>query len=389
MATKRDYYEVLGLQKGASDDEIKKAYRKLSKKYHPDINKEEGAEAQFKEVSEAYEILSDPQKRAAYDQYGHAGTDPNYGGGGGFGGFGGGAGGFSGGGFGGFEDIFESFFGGGGGRAANPNAPRQGADLQYVINLTFEEAVFGVEKEIQYKREETCHTCDGSGAKPGTQPETCHKCHGAGRVNVERQTPLGRVMTQQTCDVCHGTGKEIAHPCETCHGTGHEKANHKVKVTVPAGVEDDQQMRLASQGEAGTNGGPYGDLYVVFRVESSNIFDRDGGEIYYELPLNFVQAALGDEVQVPTVHGDVKLKIPAGTQTGAKFRLRGKGAPRLRGGGNGDQQVTVKLITPKNLNDQQKEALREFAKVSGLTTTEQHAEGFFDKVKDAFGGKKK
>ncbi|MDU4623198.1 MAG: molecular chaperone DnaJ [Enterococcus gallinarum] len=375
MADKRDYYEVLGLQKGASDDEIKKAYRKLSKKYHPDINKEPDAEAKFKEISEAYEILSDPQKRAAYDQYGHAGTDPNYGGG-------------YGGGFGGFEDIFESFFGGGG-RTANPNAPRQGADLQYAVDLSFEEAIFGVEKNIQYNREETCHTCGGNGAKPGTQPETCHKCHGSGTINVERQTPLGRVMSRQTCDVCHGTGKEIKEPCMTCHGTGHEKKKHSVKVNVPAGVEDGQQMRLSGQGEAGSNGGPYGDLYVVFRVEESDIFDRDGSEIYYELPLNFVQAALGDEVNVPTVHGNVKLKIPAGTQTGTNFRLRGKGAPKLRGNGNGDQQVKVKLITPKNLNEEQKEALRAYAKASGHVTNEQQPEGFFDKMKDAFGGKKK
>lgn len=383
MATKRDYYEVLGVQKGASDDEIKKAYRKLSKKFHPDINKEADADVKFKEVAEAYEILSDPQKRAAYDQYGHAGTDPNFGGGaGGFGGFSGA------GGFGGFEDIFESFFGGGG-RSVNPNAPRQGDDLQYSVNLTFEEAIFGAEKNVQYKREETCHTCHGNGAKPGTEPTTCHKCHGAGTVNVERQTPLGRVMSRQTCDVCRGTGKEIKEPCPTCHGSGHEKNTHSVKVNVPAGVENGQQMRLAGQGEAGTNGGPYGDLYVVFYVEESDIFDRDGGEIYYELPLNFVQAALGDEINVPTVHGDVKLKIPAGTQTGAKFRLRGKGAPRLRGGGNGDQQVTVKVMTPRNLSEEQKDALRNYAKVSGHETNEQYSEGFFDKVKDAFGSSKK
>ena len=246
MATKRDYYEVLGLAKGASDDEIKKAYRKLSKKYHPDINKEADAEEKFKEVSEAYEVLSDPQKKAAYDQYGHAGTDPNYGGGaGGFGGFGGG--GFSSSGFGGFEDIFDSFFGGGGGRSVDPNAPRQGADLQYTIQLKFEEAIFGVEKEIKYNREDTCATCGGNGAKPGTHPETCHKCHGSGTINVERQTPLGRMMSRQTCDVCHGTGKEIKEPCPTCHGTGHEKKAHTVKVNVPAGVEDGQQMRLANQ----------------------------------------------------------------------------------------------------------------------------------------------
>lgn len=386
MATKRDYYEVLGLAKGASDDEIKKAYRKLSKQYHPDINKEAEAEEKFKEVSEAYEVLSDAQKKAAYDQYGHAGTDPNYGGGaGGFGGFGGG---FSSSGFGGFEDIFDSFFGGGS-RSVDPTAPRQGADLQYTVNLKFEEAIFGVEKEIKYNREDHCETCGGSGAKPGTHPETCHKCHGSGSINVERQTPLGRVMSRQTCDICHGTGKEIKDPCPTCHGTGHEKIAHKVKINVPAGVEDGQQMRLSNQGEAGSNGGPYGDLYVVFSVEDSTIFEREGSEIYYDLPLSFVQAALGDEVKVPTVHGDVKLKIPAGTQTETNFRLRGKGAPRLRGGVNGDQHVKVKIITPKNLSEEQKEALRTFAKAGGQTVSEQQEEGFFDKMKDAFGGKKK
>jgi molecular chaperone DnaJ len=387
MADKRDYYEVLGVQKGASDDEIKKAYRKLSKKYHPDINKAPDAEEKFKEVSEAYEILSDAQKRAAYDQYGHAGTDPNYGAGGG--GYGGGFGGFNGGGFGGgggFEDIFESFFGGGGGgRAANPNAPRQGADLQYTVDLEFEEAIFGVEKDVKYNREETCHTCHGNGAKPGTHPETCTKCHGTGTINVERQTPLGRMMSRQTCDVCHGKGQIIKEPCETCKGSGHEKKAHTVKVNVPAGVEEGQQMRLSGQGEAGENGGPYGDLYVVFQVRDSDIFDRDGSEIYYTLPLSFVQAALGDELTIPTVHGDVKLKIPAGTQAGTKFNLKGKGAPRLRGSGVGNQQVTVKLITPKNLNEKQREALRAFAEAGGQTAvSEQREEGFFDKLKDGF-----
>ncbi|MDT2756881.1 molecular chaperone DnaJ [Enterococcus asini] len=386
MAEKRDYYEVLGVAKGATDDEIKKAYRKLSKKYHPDINKEPDAEEKFKEISEAYEVLSDAQKRAAYDQYGHAGTNPNFGGGGGFGGGYSDFGGFSGGGFGGFEDIFDTFFGGGGSsRGANPNAPRQGADLQYSIKLKFEEAIFGLEKTIRYNREEECHTCHGNGAKPGTQPVTCHKCGGSGTINVERQTPLGRVMSRQTCDVCHGTGKEIKDPCPTCGGSGHEKKAHELKVNVPAGVEDGQQMRLQGQGEAGTNGGPYGDLYVVFRVEESDIFNREGAEIYYEQPLNFVQAALGDEINVPTVHGDVKLKIPAGTQTGTNFRLRGKGAPKLRGSGNGDQTVRVKVMTPRNLSEEQKAALRQFAEVSGNKINEaEGGEGFFDKMKDAF-----
>ncbi|WP_407370646.1 molecular chaperone DnaJ [Carnobacterium sp.] len=383
MMAKRDLYEVLGVSKGASDDEIKKAYRKLSKKFHPDINKEAGSEEKFKEVAEAYEVLSNPDKRAAYDQYGHASTDPNFGaGGGGYGG--GGFGGFGGG---GFEDIFESFFGGGG-RSQNPNAPRQGDDLQYTINLEFEEAIFGKETTVSYNREEECKTCHGDGAKPGTHPVTCSKCHGTGSLNVERNTPLGRVMTRQTCDVCHGTGQEIKEACPTCHGSGHTKDKHTVKVTVPAGVEDGNQMRLNGQGEAGKNGGPYGDLYVVFRVKASNQFDRDGSEIYYELPINIVQASLGDEVEVPTVHGKVKLKIPAGTQTGTNFRLRGKGAPKLRGTGTGDQHVRVKLVTPKNLTKEQTDLLRQFAKSSGMEVEEQDG-SIFDKVKDAFKADKK
>ncbi len=381
---KRDLYEVLGVSKSASDDEIKKAYRKLSKKFHPDINKEAGAEEKFKEVAEAYEVLSDANKRAAYDQYGHASTDPNFGaGGGGFGGggFGGGFGG------GGFEDIFESFFGGGG-RSYNPNAPRQGEDLQYSLNLEFEEAIFGKETTISYNREEECKTCHGDGAKPGTHPVTCSKCHGTGSLNVERNTPLGRVMTRQTCDVCHGTGQEIKESCPTCHGSGHMKDKHTVKVTVPAGVEDGNQMRLNGQGEAGKNGGPYGDLYVVFRVKPSKEFERNGSEIYYELPINFVQATLGDEVEVPTVHGKVKLKIPAGTQTETNFRLRGKGAPKLRGTGTGDQHVKVKLMTPKNLSKEQTDLLRQFAQASGMEVEEQDG-SIFDKVKDAFKADKK
>nr|WP_156413310.1 molecular chaperone DnaJ [Carnobacterium sp. CP1] len=379
MMAKRDYYEILGVSKSATDAEIKKAYRKLSKQFHPDINKEADADEKFKEITEAYEVLSDANKRAAYDQYGHASTDPNFGAG--SGGFGGG---FGGGGFGGggFEDIFESFFGGGG-RSYNPNAPRQGEDLQYRMDLEFEEAIFGKETTIQYNRESECATCHGDGAKPGTHPVTCSKCHGSGTLNVERNTPLGRVMTRQTCDVCHGTGKEIKEKCPTCHGSGHVKDRHSVKVTVPAGVEDGNQMRLNGQGEAGVNGGPYGDLYVVFHVKPSDLYDREGSEIYYELPISFIQAALGDEVEVPTVHGKVKLKVPAGTQTGTNFRLRGKGAPRLRGTGNGDQHVTIKLITPKDLSSKQVDILREFAKASGIEVTEQE-ESLFGKVKDAF-----
>ena len=368
-----EYYDRLGLSKDASQDEIKRAYRKLSKKYHPDINKAPGAEEKYKEILEAYETLSDAQKRAAYDQYGPDGAN-GFGGQGSFGGFDGGAG------FGGFEDIFSSFFGGGATR--NPNAPRQGDDLQYRVNLSFEEAVFGAEKEIHYNREVTCKTCSGSGAKPGTSPVTCGRCHGHGVINVDTQTPLGMMRRQVTCDVCHGTGQEIKDPCQTCHGTGREKQSHTVSVKIPAGVETGQQIRLAGQGEAGFNGGPYGDLFVVINVNPSDKFTRDGSTIYYTLNISFVQAALGDTVEVPTVHGNVEMVIPAGTQTGKTFRLKGKGAPRLRGGSQGDQLVTVKIVTPTKLNDAQKEALLAFAKASGDEKVAPQKKGFFNKVKD-------
>ena len=369
-----EYYDRLGVSKDASQDEIKRAYRKMSKKYHPDINKEPGAVEKYKEVQEAYETLSDDQKRAAYDQYGPDGAN-GFGGQGGFGGFDGGAG------FGGFEDIFSSFFGGGATR--NPNAPRQGDDLQYRVNLSFEEAIFGAEKEVHYNREATCKTCSGSGAKPGTSPVTCGRCHGQGVINVDTQTPLGMMRRQVTCDVCHGTGQEIKEPCQTCHGTGHEKQSHKVSVKIPAGVETGQQIRLAGQGEAGFNGGPYGDLFVIINVNPSDKFTRDGSTIYYTLNISFVQAALGDTVEVPTVHGNVEMTIPAGTQTGKTFRLKGKGAPRLRGGSQGDQHVTVKIVTPTKLNDAQKEALLAFAKASGDEKIAPQKKGFFNKVKDA------
>lgn len=375
-----EFYDRLGVSKDASQDEIKKAYRKMSKKYHPDINKEPGAEQKYKDVQEAYETLSDSQKRANYDQFGAAGAQ---------GGFGGGASGFGGfdgaGGFGGFEDIFSSFFGGGG-ASRNPNAPRQGDDLQYRVDLTFEEAVFGAEKEVRYHREASCHTCDGSGAKPGTSPVTCGRCHGSGIINVDTQTPLGMMRRQVTCDVCHGTGQEIKDPCQTCRGTGREKQAHNVSVKIPAGIETGQQIRLSGQGEAGYNGGPYGDLYVVVNVLASDKFERDGSTIYYSLNLSFVQAALGDTIEVPTVHGPVELAIPAGTQTGKTFRLRGKGAPRLRGNGQGDQHVTVTVVTPTKLNDAQKEALKAFAAAGGDKAVHPKKKGFFDKMKDAFEG---
>lgn len=375
-----EFYDCLGVSKDASQDEIKKAYRKMSKKYHPDINKEPGAEEKYKEVQEAYETLGDEQKRAAYDQYGAAGANGGFGGGtGGFDGFNGGAG------FGGFEDIFSSFFGGGG-ATRNPNAPRQGDDLQYRVDLTFEEAVFGVEKEVSYNREATCETCSGTGAKPGTSPVTCSRCHGQGVINVDTQTPLGMMRRQVTCDVCHGTGKEIKDPCPTCHGSGHEKKSHKVSVKIPAGVETGQQIRLQGQGEAGFNGGPYGDLFVIIKVLPSKEFERDGSTIYYSMNISFVQAALGDTVEVPTVHGKVELTIPAGTQTGKTFRLRGKGAPKLRGGGQGDQHVTVNIVTPTKLNPAQVAALKDFAKAGGDKPVTLKKKGLFDKAKDFFEG---
>jgi molecular chaperone DnaJ len=380
----KDYYDVLGVSRDADDATIKKAFRQLSKKYHPDINHEPGAEEKFKEINEAYQVLSDPQKRAAFDQYGSA-DGPQ----GGFGGGGQGFGGFGGQGFGGqgtgFEDIFSQFFGGGG-QQQRANSPRQGADLQYRMDLKFEEAVFGKDTKISYDRQALCHTCGGSGAKPGTSPITCHKCHGSGYIQVQRNTPLGAMMSQEVCDVCRGTGKEIKDKCVDCHGTGHKNERHTIDVKVPAGVEDGQQMRLREAGEAGTNGGPYGDLYIVFRVAPSDKFERDGATIYLKIPISFAQAALGDAIKVDTVHGQVELKIPAGTQTQSKFRLRGKGAPRLQGSGMGDQIVTVNVQTPKNLNSKQKEALMAFAAASGEDVTPREG-SLFDRVKDAFKGK--
>ena len=373
---KRDYYEVLGVSKTASQDEIKKAYRKLSKQYHPDINKEAGADAKFKEISEAYEVLSDQEKRAQYDQFGHAGPQ-------GFGGFNGG---FSGGDGFGFEDIFSSFFGGGGGgRRRDPNAPRKGNDLQYSMTIEFEEAVFGKEKEIEVSKDEICDTCDGSGAKPGTSPTKCTQCQGHGQVNITQDTPFGRVQTKLTCPVCEGTGKEIKDKCTTCSGRGRVTKRKKIKITIPAGVDDGQQLRVSGQGEPGVNGGPAGDLYVVFRVKPDARFERDGDDIYYTLPLTFAQAALGDEVEIPTVQGKVKLKIPAGTQSSTKFRLKGKGVKNVHGYGVGDQHVIVKVITPKKLTEKQKQLLREFAEISGDIPEEQGS-SLFDKIRTKIKG---
>ncbi len=370
--SKRDFYEVLGVSKDASPEEIKKAYRKLARKYHPDVNKSEDAEEKFKEVKEAYDTLSDPQKRSHYDRFGH--TDPNQG----FGGAGGSAD------FGGFSDIFDMFFGGGSRR--DPNAPRQGADLQYTMTLTFKEAAFGKETQIEIPREENCNTCHGSGAKPGTKPETCTTCGGTGQLNVEQTTPFGRIVNRRVCNRCNGSGQFIRERCTTCGGKGKVRKNKRINVKVPAGVDDGQQIRVAGQGEPGKNGGPHGDLYVVFKVQPHEFFERDGDDVLCEMPLTFTQVALGDEIEVPTLYGKVKLKIPAGTQTGTSFRLRGKGIRNVHGRGQGDQHVIVRVITPKKLNEKQKELLRELARVSGDRGIDEQTNNFFDKVKRAFKG---
>jgi molecular chaperone DnaJ len=369
--SKRDYYEVLGVSKDASKEEIKKSYRKLARKYHPDVNKEEGTDQKFKEVKEAYEVLSNDQKRQQYDQFGHAGPQNQ--------GFGGGAQDF-----GGFGDIFDMFFGGGGRR--DPNAPRQGNDLQYRMTLSFEEAVYGKETDIHIPKEENCNTCNGSGAKPGTTPKTCSHCNGSGQLNVEQNTPFGRVVNRRVCHHCQGSGKIITDKCSTCGGQGKVNKRKKIHVSIPAGIDDGQQIRVSGQGEPGANGGPAGDLYVVIQVNPHEFYQRDGDNIYCEMPITFAQAALGDEIEVPTLHGKVKLKIPAGTQTGKTFRLKGKGAPNVRGYGQGDQNIKIRVITPQNLTEKQKELLREFNEISGNQPTDEHEDSFFQRVKRAFKG---
>ena len=372
---KRDYYEILGVEKSASKDEIKKAYRKLSKKYHPDINQEEGSDEKFKEVAEAYEVLSDENKRSQYDRFGHEGMKSQFGGGGG---------GFQGsGGFGGFEDIFSSFFGGG--RQADPNAPRKGDDLQYTMTVDFEEAVFGVTKTITIKKEVTCDTCDGNGAKPGTSKSTCSMCSGVGRVAVEQNTPFGRIQTERTCPTCQGTGQEIKDPCNKCKGSGTVTKDVDIEVTVPEGVDNGQQIRVQGHGEPGVNGGPSGDLYIVFRVRPDSRFTRDGDDIHYELPITFAQAALGDEIKVPTISSEVVLTIPAGTQTGRRFRLKEKGVKNVQGYGYGDQFITVKVVTPTKLSEEEIEIFRNLAEQGGEKINEQQ-ENIFDRTKRFFKG---
>lgn len=379
---KRDYYEVLGVSKGASDDEIKKAYRKLAKKYHPDMNPgDKEAEAKFKEVNEAYSILSDKEKRARYDQFGHAGVDPNYGAGG------------PGGGFGGFDmgdidlgDIFGSFFGGGfggfGGGGQRRNGPQKGESLRANLTITFEEAAFGCEKEINLNRTEECDACHGSGCEPGTTAETCPDCRGTGVVRVQQRTGGFAFSSTAPCSRCRGTGKIIHSPCKSCGGSGSVKKSKRITVTIPAGIDDGQAISLRGQGNAGKNGGPAGDLIVGVRVKPHPQFRRDGTTVLYEQPVSFFQAAMGAELEIPTIDGKVKYTLPAGTQPGTTFRLRGKGIPELRGRGRGDQYVTVRVQVPTSLNSEQKEALRAFAQSMGEDLPEESGlKGFFDKRK--------
>lgn len=373
LLSKRDYYDVLGVDRNASVDEIKKAYRKLARKYHPDVNKSPDAEEKFKEVKEAYDVLSDPEKRAQYDQFGHAAT--------GQAGMGGGFGGFSADDFGGFGDIFDMFFGGG--RRRNPNAPRQGADLQYNLTIEFEDAVFGKEVDIEIPRTETCSKCHGSGAKPGTRPVTCAVCRGTGQQETVQNTPFGRIVNRRVCSNCGGQGQIVKEKCPECYGAGQVKRRKKIHVKVPAGIDDGAKLRVSGEGEAGINGGPPGDLYIVIRVKPHEFFERDGYDIYCEVPITFAQAALGDELEVPTLEGRVKLRIPPGTQTGTFFRLRNKGVPRLRGHGQGDQHVKVVVVTPTNLTERQKELLREFASIGGEDAPDGGA-NFFERMKKAF-----
>ncbi len=383
MSTKRDYYEVLGVDKSADEQTLKKAYRKLAMKYHPDRNPgDKEAEEKFKEINEAYEVLSDSTKRQTYDQFGHAGMNGQ----GGFGGQG-----FGGQGFGGFEDIFGDMFGdifgggfGGGGRPRR-RGPERGADMRQSIEITFEEAAFGKKTSIKVNRSEECSECHGSGAKAGTSKKTCPTCNGAGEVRTVQRTPFGNIASSRTCSTCEGEGEVVESPCTKCGGKGSTRKVKTIEVDIPAGIDDGQMIKLAGQGELGSKGGPRGDLYIAVSVKNHSLFTREGYDIYFDMPITFAQAALGDEIEVPTLDGKVKYSIPEGTQTGTVFRLREKGIPKLRGNNRGDQYVKVVVDTPKKLNDKQKELLREFAKECGeevhekKTTFGQKIENMFKK----------
>ena len=370
MSAKRDYYEVLGVNPGSSQDEIKRAFRRLARQYHPDVNKESDAEARFKEINEAYEVLSDTEKRASYDRFGHAGPQSGFGTGG-FADFG-------------FEDIFESFFGGMRTGAAR-RGPSRGADLRYDLTIEFEEAVFGCEREIVVPRHEVCTQCQGSGAEPGTQPIRCPQCNGTGEVRRQQQTILGSFVQVTTCPRCHGEREIVTSPCSQCRGQRVVQIERSISVKVPAGVDDGTRIRLAGEGEPGERRGPPGNLYVVLHVKAHSYFRRQDSSILLELDLNVAQAALGDKLTVPTLDGDETLIIPAGTQTGEVFKLRGKGVPHLRRNGRGDQLVMVNVLTPTKLSRQQKDLLTELSKTLGKEVVRQPEKGIFDKFREAIG----
>lgn len=374
---KRDYYEVLGVAKTATDDEIKKAYRTLAKKYHPDLNGgDKDCEAKFKEVNEAYEVLSDPQKRARYDQFGH--EDPRAGGaGGGYGDFTGGFGG-------GFDDIFSAFFGGGfGGGGQRARGPQRGDDLRYDLTITFEEAAFGCEKEISVTRDENCEECGGTGARKGAQPTQCPTCHGTGQVQSFVNTPIGRVSNVRVCEACHGQGTIINDPCPKCSGRGRVRRNRKITIKIPAGIDNGMQIPLRKQGEPGLRGGENGDLYIFVTVKPHKLFTRENYDLYCDVTVSFTQAALGGEIDVPTLNGMIKHNLPEGTQPGTVIRLRGQGIQNLRGAGKGDLYIKVNVEIPRKLTDKQKELLMQFDET--LTGKEYEAKkSFFERVKDAF-----
>ncbi|MFA7435387.1 MAG: molecular chaperone DnaJ [Bacilli bacterium] len=364
---KRDYYEVLGVSKTASEDEIKRAYRTLAKKYHPDVSKEENAAEKFKEVQEAYEVLSDPTKREQYNQFGHQGA--NFGGGSGFEGF-------NFGGFGGFEDILSSMFGGGGSRTSGRN--NRGSDLRANISISFEEAAFGVEKELSINKHDTCTACSGLGAESKNDVTVCSTCRGRGRVIIEQNTIFGRVQTETTCSTCNGSGEIIKNKCKVCSGEGRVKKTSKIKIKIPSGIDDGQGFKLSGYGEAGKKGGSHGDLYVNVTVKPHEIFTRDGLNVFMDLPITFSQAALGDNVEVPTLTGNVNLKIPAGTQSGTKFKLTNKGIFNARTSRQGSQYVSVNIITPTKLTNEQKELFKKLSK------TNERNDSVFEKIKKFF-----
>lgn len=377
MAEKRDYYEVLGIQKGASDDEIKKAYRQGAKKYHPDLHPgDKECEEKFKEVNEAYEVLSDKDKRARYDQFGHAGVDPNFGAGAGGGSpFGQGID---------IDDIFSSFFGGFGGRRSNnANAPMRGSDVEAGVYITFEEAAKGCKKDIKYNCVSTCGECHGTGAQAGSSPKTCSACGGSGKVTINQRTPFGVVQTQRSCDACHGKGKIIDNPCRKCGGSGRQRKSKTVDVTIPAGIKDGQILNVGGRGNAGYNNGPAGDLHVYVHVNPHPVFERRGDDIWCDMPLTFAQAALGADVVVPTLDGKVTYSVHEGTQPNDVFKLKGKGIQHLGGRGRGDQYVRVTIEVPKNLNSKQKNIIRE---LESTTNEKNYAQrkNFFDKLKNMF-----